>query len=148
MNSPEQIAANPTLRFGRWKNHPLPVTLICAVCSKPFTVRAARAKTAKYCSYACHQVGEGKKGGEIRAKQMKAASQGKAYTKTKGRHTHRIMAEIKLGRPLGPGEVVHHKDENILNNHPDNLQVLPSQAEHARLHAKQMLKVRKENHGY
>ncbi|WP_229187736.1 HNH endonuclease [Bradyrhizobium oropedii] len=35
-----------------------------------------------------------------------------------------------------PGEIVHHADENIRNNDPSNLDVLPSQAEHARLHLK------------
>jgi hypothetical protein len=60
--------------------------------------------------------------------------EGKAYRKTFGRHTHRVVAEEKIGRPLRKGEVVHHIDENILNNHPDNLHVFASQAEHARHH--------------
>ena len=60
--------------------------------------------------------------------------EGKAYTKIFGRHTHRVVAEEKLGRALLPGEVVHHKDTNRLNNDPDNLRVFPSQKEHARWH--------------
>lgn len=60
--------------------------------------------------------------------------EGKAYRKTYGRHTHRIVAEEKIGRPLKKGEVVHHLDGNKLNNHPDNIPVLESQAEHARIH--------------
>lgn len=79
---------------------------------------------------------------------MKAASQGKTYTKTKGRHTHRVVAEIKLGRKLLPGETVHHRDDTKTNNDPDNLDVLPSQAEHMRRHRQKMLKARKEKHGY
>jgi hypothetical protein len=122
--------------------------IVCTVCSKPFTVRPARAKTAKYCNYVCHQRGEGRKGGTVRGEQIKKLSTGKSYTKTKGRHTHRVVAEMKLGRALKPGEVVHHDDTNHLNNAPENLIVLSSQAEHARLHAQQMLKVRKEKHGY
>lgn len=46
-----------------------------------------------------------------------------------------IVAELKLGRPVAPGEIVHHKDEDPSNDHPDNLEVLASQAEHARLHS-------------
>lgn len=39
-----------------------------------------------------------------------------------------------IGRPLRPGEIVHHKDGNILNNDPVNLEVLSSQSEHCRVH--------------
>lgn len=59
------------------------------------------------------------------------------YRKRNGRHVHRIIAEQKIGRPLKPGEVVHHIDGDKRNNNPDNLLVLPSQMEHARLHAAQ-----------
>jgi hypothetical protein len=63
--------------------------------------------------------------------------EGKAYPKYLGRHIHRIVAERKLGRPLRPGEVVHHKNEDKTDFRPDNLEVLASQSEHAALHAKQ-----------
>ena len=56
------------------------------------------------------------------------------YEKTLGRHTHRVVAEQKLGRPLREGEVVHHIDGNKHNNDPQNLMVFESQAEHARWH--------------
>lgn len=45
-----------------------------------------------------------------------------------------IIAELKYRRVVGPTEIVHHKDEDHGNDHPDNLEILPSQAEHARLH--------------
>lgn len=57
------------------------------------------------------------------------------YIKFHGRHEHRVVAEKKIGRPLELGEVVHHIDGDKWNNSPENLAVLPSQAEHARLHA-------------
>ena len=47
-------------------------------------------------------------------------------------HEHRVAAEAMLGRPLRPGEVVHHRDGDKLNNDPMNLEVLPSQAEHTK----------------
>ena len=62
------------------------------------------------------------------------SGEGKTYTKCYGRHEHRVMAERILGRPLRPGEVVHHEDGNVKNNDPRNLFVFPSQAEHARYH--------------
>jgi hypothetical protein len=59
--------------------------------------------------------------------------EGKSYAKTYGKHTHRIVAEEILGRPLKAGEVVHHIDGNKRNNDPSNLMVL-TQSEHCKLH--------------
>ena len=59
-----------------------------------------------------------------------------SYPKIFGTHVHRILAEEIIGRPLKKGEVVHHKDDNPRNNSIDNLEVLSSQAEHAKLHCK------------
>ncbi len=38
-------------------------------------------------------------------------------------------------RVLGPDEVVHHKDENKLNNKKSNLQIM-DRSEHSKLHKK------------
>jgi hypothetical protein len=59
---------------------------------------------------------------------------GHSYTKVYGRHEHRIVAEQILGRPLKPGEIVHHIDRDKRNNAPENLMVFASQAEHAAYH--------------
>lgn len=60
----------------------------------------------------------------------------KGYRKKYGRHEHRIVVEEKIGRPLQPGEIVHHIDGNKQNNAPENLRIM-TQAEHARMHMKQ-----------
>ena len=53
---------------------------------------------------------------------------GRAY------YVHRAVAEWRLGRPLRPGEVVHHKNGDPGDNHPENLEVLPSQSAHMIVH--------------
>lgn len=45
---------------------------------------------------------------------------------------HRLVMETKLGRFLASHEVVDHIDGDTLNNHPDNLRVFESNAEHLR----------------
>lgn len=46
---------------------------------------------------------------------------------------HRVLAAELLARPLLPGEVVHHRDGDGMNNAPGNLLVLPSQRYHAHI---------------
>ncbi|QBX32539.1 hypothetical protein [Pseudomonas phage PA1C] len=48
-------------------------------------------------------------------------------------YEHRVVGEDTLGRPLYDDEEVHHLDENKLNNHPENLLILP-QSQHMKLH--------------
>ncbi len=55
----------------------------------------------------------------------------KVNGKTKLKHRH--IMEQHLGRPLHPGEQVHHRDENIRNNDIGN-PVLLTAAEHQALH--------------
>lgn len=69
------------------------------------------------------------------------------YVKLEGRHAHRVLAEIKIGRRLLRGEVVHHIDGNKKNNALSNLQVL-TQSEHVRLHWPEMMAARKRKAGY
>ena len=47
---------------------------------------------------------------------------------------HRVIATQKLGRELLSSEVVHHIDEDKLNNSPDNLMVFKTTADHTAYH--------------
>lgn len=52
----------------------------------------------------------------------------------KGEHV--IIAESALGRPMPEKAVVHHWDENPLNNFPSNLVICENQTYHLLLHAR------------
>ena len=66
----------------------------------------------------------------------------KAYRKIYGRHAHRVIAEMLLKRKLVPGEIVHHKNGDKLDNCPENLEVM-TQSEHASLHITEYWRKRK-----
>jgi len=49
------------------------------------------------------------------------------------RPVHRTVARIKIGRPIRSNEVVHHRNENKLDNRRSNLRVM-SRPAHYKLH--------------
>jgi len=49
------------------------------------------------------------------------------------RPLHILIAEMKIGRRLEKGELAHHTDGDLLNNHPNNIAVMTI-AEHQRAH--------------
>ena len=61
---------------------------------------------------------------------------GYKHFRDSGKSVHRHVAERKLGRKLHPGEVVHHKNRNKLDNRRANLSVPKSQANHNKIHEK------------
>lgn len=60
---------------------------------------------------------------------------GYLFVKHKGKVTpqHRVIMENIIGRTLKNSEIVHHINENKLDNRPENLQIM-SKSEHQRIH--------------
>ena len=57
------------------------------------------------------------------------------YLAHRGVRVHRLIAARMIGRSFVPGEVVHHKNGDRLDNRPENLVVFPSNGIHMGEHA-------------
>lgn len=125
------------------------IDTVCAWCFVPVRVYPSNLCANNYCSRECRNAAMAERNRktnptrmtpEVREKLRNVrlgTGEGRTYEKTYGRHTHRVVAEQMLGRPLKKGEVVHHIDGNKRNNKPENLMVFKTQKEHAAFHAAQ-----------
>lgn len=94
----------------------------CGWCGEAFyKQKAEHDSSAHFCSTAHYN-------------EWRDANRGDTYRRQGQDHVHRLVASEALGRPLRPDEVVHHMDENKLNNDVNNLAVFPHQSHHARCH--------------
>ena len=120
------------------------IEVVCEECGKLVKMPPSQYKRSKrhFCSRQCHmksmnrELNPTRMTPKVRAK-LRVSQLGKGeckgYEKTFGMHTHRIVAEQMLGRPLEAGEIVHHIDGNKRNNDHSNLMIM-TQSEHCRLH--------------
>lgn len=97
------------------------VELVCVRCGTRFERKRTEVRYAnRWCSRRCYDA-------DRRENRT-------SYPKVGARHEHRVVAERMLGRPLRPGEVVHHRDGDKQNNAEENIEVLSGQSEHVKLH--------------
>lgn len=118
---------------------------ICECCGIEFeTYKSPSRKTPRFCSLKC--IGEFQKG------ENNPAYNGGKYicngyyvlflpnhpkrSKKNMVYEHRFIMECSIGRYLEDEEVVHHIDENKLNNNIDNLILFKNNSEHIKYHNK------------
>lgn len=125
--------------------HTKSYSIRCEICGRELIAAAKQAKSGerRFCSRRCagksstppgSQTGEKSsswKGGRFQSsigyEMVLLEGQGKYTTAQKA------IMEKTLGRKLRPGEVVHHRDGDKMNNDVSNLEVM-SRAAHARIH--------------
>lgn len=108
--------------------------LHCTLCDAPFSRHLSEQDSERqFCSRPCYM-------------EWRALNRGDTYPRQGPEHVHRLVAASVLGRPLRPGEVVHHLDEDKTHNDRSNLAVFPNQSYHARCHFGEMAD--DELHGY
>ena len=152
-STPSASSVNGSASPGKEANKTKRVRVICRLCGKPYLKAESRVREVNFCSKAHLRSWNSRKmseynrlsnpmnqpGGVLasrirRGHEQRGKGEGRTYTKLLGRHEHRQVVETLLGRPLKPGEVVHHLDGDKRNNDPDNLVVLPSQSAHCKAH--------------
>ena len=114
----------------------------CFNCGKKLLLSPSLVRQRNFCSHRCVTITRNREDNPMNSLEARSKStltrlnggDGKTYPKLKGRHVHRTVAEMLLGRKLLSGEIVHHIDNDKRNFSINNLKVFRSQAEHAAYH--------------
>jgi len=114
--------------------------VVCKNCGKAFKKKPK--KKTLFCSPACsqqyrkeekHPSWKGDK--RINYQVVKCPKEFKEMAFANGNvRLHRLVMAQKIGRPLQKKEVVHHLDENIQNNAPENLELFETNSSHRSKH--------------
>lgn len=113
-----------TLRIEKPTTGAPPITLTCSVCQKEFKRDAYGVRVSKtyYCSRQCFRERKNR-AGYIDSQGYRVIS-----VNNKRIREHRYVMEQHLDRKLRPGEVIHHKNGDKLDNRLDNLELTTLEA--------------------
>lgn len=106
----------------------------CIVCGKEFETRKyyIRRGQMKTCSIECRAIYKRKDGFEYKGVWYSINAQGYYDNARKRKIYHRVIWEEQNGT-IPDGHIIHHKNENKLDNHMENLELI-EWGEHTRLH--------------
>lgn len=117
---------------------PMNIPAKCILCSEMFLTNTFQLKMGwgKLCSRQCGNTYKARTTAATRRLKMLEQTEAKetTYKKLHGRHEHRRVMELHMGRALSSNEIVHHIDHDKHNNKIENLE-LTTRAEHASHHA-------------
>lgn len=111
----------------------------CFTCNKDIVLKPHQIRDHNFCSKQCQNVWKGTKTGESSSQWrggIYMTNQGYRFLRQPDgtyKAEHRIVMEEKIGRELLSDEVVHHIDEDKLNNDINNLQLM-TRSEHIEEH--------------
>jgi cytochrome oxidase Cu insertion factor (SCO1/SenC/PrrC family) len=103
--------------------------------------------TSTTCSGTCRNTLNARSSIQERADKRRRTGKPTTYIKVDGRHEHRQVMERVLGRALTTDEIVHHKNGDMTDNRPENLEVV-TRAEHIEIHRPEMQAARKALLGF
>ena len=117
-----------------WEAHRLRFT--CEICGKKVVLKKARASKdmPRFCSNACRgKAFSGENHPNYKGGTIHEAGYRRAYVNGKQLYEQRLVAAAQLGSPLD-GCIVHHIDEDKLNNDPSNLMIFEDMPSHMAYH--------------